>query len=138
MPAPARPKNAPLETVYETLHELLSRYAPPFKIISGTVRAKKDLHLTVPKAVVVPGAYGGTPKEPGMASIILQKGYVGFYFLPIYLDPGLKKKLPPSLTRLLKGKTCFYIKKLDPELVRSIETTLQLGTTFFRDRGWVE
>jgi len=137
MPAPPKAKTVPLESVYETLHQLLSRYAPPFKIRSGTIRAKKDLHLTVPKAVVIPGAYGGKPTELAMASIILQKGYVGFYFTPIYMNPGLKSKLAPSLTKLLKGKTCFYIKKLDPDLARNIEIALRLGTTFFQERGWL-
>jgi hypothetical protein len=138
MSAPAKAKNASLDSVYETLHQLLSRHAPPFKTKSGTIRAKKDLHLTVLKAVVLPGAYGGKPTELAMASIILQKSYVGFYFTPIYMQPALKNKLAPSLTRLLKGKTCFYIKKVDPDLVRNIESALQLGTKFFQDRGWVE
>lgn len=61
MPATASSKAASLETIYDSLHQLLSRYAPPLKTKSGTVRGKKDLHLVIPKAVVVPGAYEGKP-----------------------------------------------------------------------------
>ncbi len=137
MPAPANAKTQSLENVYEGLHKLLSRYAPPFKTTSGTIRGKSDLHLTVPKAVVVPGAYGGKPAEIAMASIILQKGYVGFYFMPAYTNPGLKNKLSPSLAKLLKGKSCFYIKKLDAALLTDIENALREGVKCFKDRGWV-
>ena len=42
------------ENVYESLHKLFSRYAPPFKTSSGKIRAKRDFHLVVPKAVAVP------------------------------------------------------------------------------------
>lgn len=137
MSTPASSKAAPLDEVYESLHKLLSRYAPPFKASGGTVRAKRSLQLTVPQAVTVPGAYGGKPTELAMASIILQKGYVGLYFMPIYMNPALKKKLPPSLNKLLKGKTCFHIKKLDPDLLRNIEAALNEGMKCYEGLGWV-
>ena len=114
MTIPASARAESLENVYQRLHKLLSRYAPPFKTCGGKVRAKSDLHLTVPKAVAIPGAYGGKPTELAMASIILQKSYVGFYFTPIYMNPTLKNKLSPSLNRLLRGKSCFHIKSSTP------------------------
>jgi hypothetical protein len=137
MPAAASSKDASLEATYDSLHQLLSRYSPPLKTKSGTVRGKKDFHLVIPKAVVVPGAYEGKPVEVGLAAIILQKGYVGFYFMPIYVEPGLKKKLSPSLTKLLKGKTCFYIKKLDDDLLKHIESALDEGVKCYKGRGWL-
>jgi hypothetical protein len=137
MAAPASAKASSLEDVYESLHKLLSRFAPPFKTSGGKVRGKRDLHLTIPKAVAVPGAYGGKPTEFAMASIILQKSYVGFYFMPIYMNPALKNKLSPSLNKLLKGKTCFYIKKLDADLLRDIQAALNEGMKRYKDRGWV-
>jgi hypothetical protein len=33
----------------------------------------------------------------------IQKGYVGFYFMPIYVNPALRSKLAPSLKKLLKS-----------------------------------
>jgi len=130
-------KTAPLDTVFEDLQKLFLRYAPPFKTSRGAVRAKKDLHLKISKAVVVPGAYGGKPVEVAMASLILQKSYVGFYFMPVYMSPGLKKELSPSLAKLLKGKSCFYVRKLDAELLQDIEAALDKGVKSFKERGWV-
>lgn len=137
MPAAATSKSASLEAVFDSLHQLLSRYSPPLKTQSGTVRGKKDFHLTIPKAVVVPGAYEDKPVEVGLAAIILQKGYVGFYFMPIYIEPALKKKLAPLLNKLLQGKTCFHIQKLDEELLGHIKAALDEGMKNYKQRGWL-
>ena len=137
MPATKKSQADALEGVYQALHTLLLRYSPPLKTAGGRVRAKKDLHLTVPKAVAIPGAYGGKPVEIALASIILQKGYVGFYFAPIYMNPALKTKISPTLLKLLKGKSCFYVRKLDPDLLKSLEAMLDLGVRCFQDRGWL-
>jgi hypothetical protein len=137
MPATANSKAASLEAIYDSLHQLLSRYAPPCKAKAGAVRDKKDLHLTIAKAVVVPGAYGDKPVEIDLASLILQKDYVGFYFMPIYLEPALKKKLSPSLIKLLQGKTCFHVKKLDDDLLHHIEAALEVGVKDYQRRGWL-
>ena len=141
MPTPAKARikaeTGTLDDVYGKLHGILSRYAPPFKATSGEIRAKKDLHLKIPKAVSVPGAYGGKPVHLAMASIILQKSYVGFYFMPVYMNAPMKKKLSPSLVKLLKGKTCFYVKKLHAELIAAIENALELGVKKFKERGWL-
>jgi hypothetical protein len=132
---PATPD--PLTAVFDSLEKLFRRHSPPFTLTSGKIRAKRDLHLTVPNAVIVPGAYGGKPVAIDMASLILQKGYVGFYFMPIYLDPSLKKKISPALLSLLKGKSCFYFKKLDPSLLPAIEFALKEGRTLFQSRNWL-
>lgn len=137
MPATTSTKAASLETAYDTLHQLLSRRSPPLKSKTGTVRGKRDFHLVIPNPMVVPGAYGGKPVEIDLASLILQKDYVGFYFMPIYIEPNLKKKLSPSLTKLLQGKTCFHIKRLDDDLLKHVEAALDEGVKFYKGRGWL-
>lgn len=137
MPVTASPKSETLEAVFDQLYQLLSRYSPPLKTKSGTVRGKKDFHLTIPKAVVVPGAYENKPVEVGLAAIILQKGYVGFYFMPIYIEPAVKKKLAPSLIKLLQGKTCFHVKKLDEDFLGHVKAALDEGIKNYKDRGWL-
>ena len=129
-----------LETVFKKLHRLLLAHIPPFKPggdEQGMFRGKKDFHLVVPKAVVVPGAYGGKPTKLCMASFVMQKGYVGFYFMPIYMNATVQATLSPALLKLLKGKTCFHVKKLDATLLADIGAALTLGTKCYRERGWV-
>lgn len=137
MPAPASSKVESLDAIFGSLHQLLSRYSPPLNKKSGTVRGKKDFHLVIPNAVVVPGAYENKPAEVGLAAIILQKGYVGFYFMPLYIEPAFKKKLAPSLINLLQGKTCFHIKKLDDDLLGHIKHALDEGVKNYQKRGWL-
>ena len=131
--------DATLENVFQKLHQLLLRRVPPFKAGGderGMFRGKKSFHLVVPKAVAIPGAYGGKPTELCMASIVMQKGYVGFYFMPIYMNSALEKKLSPGLLKLLKGKACFHIKSLDATLLEGIDAALTLGAKAFKDRDW--
>jgi hypothetical protein len=137
MPVSAPSKTESLEQVFDELYRLLSHYSPPLKTKSGTVRGKKDFHLAIPKAVVVPGAYQGKPVEVDLAVIILQRGYVGFYFMPIYMEPALKEKLSPSFTKLLQGKTCFHIKQLDADLLQQIKSALEEGIRNYKTRGWL-
>ena len=113
---PAKQKAAEdsLESVYEELVKILKRHAPPFRTdVPLIVRDQKAFQLTVPKPVAIPGAYGGRPVDLQMAAAILQEGYVGFYMMCFYLNDDTKKKLPPKLLKLLKGKTCFHLKNLD-------------------------
>jgi hypothetical protein len=131
--------DASLELVFEKLRRLLRKHVPPFREggdEQGMFRGKKNYHLVVPKAVAVPGAYGGKPTDLCMASLVVQKGYVGFYFMPIYMNPALQDKLAPELMKLLKGKTCFHIKTLDATLLADIDAALVLGAKAFRERGW--
>jgi hypothetical protein len=133
-----KPKKASdlLEDVYEQVKKLLEGYAPPFKLRDLGVRNKKSAQLVVPKPVVISGAYGGKPVDLQMAAVILQKGYVGFYVTTIYMNETAKKRFP-RLVKLLKGKTCFRLKKLDGGLTQDIESALELGAKTYRERGWL-
>jgi hypothetical protein len=76
-------------------------------------------------------------KEVFFAGLIIQKSYVGFYFMPIYAETDLKEVFKPELLKLLKGKSCFHIKKLDDELKSQIREALELGFELYKERGWV-
>jgi len=137
MPASPRAKAIALQSLYQSVHQLMLGYAPPFMTRSGMIRGKPDFHLLTPKPVVIPGSYGGKPTNPALASVILQKGYVGFYFMPVYVDPALKTKLSPALVKLLKGKSCFYLKRAEESLLKDIDAALKLGVECFKKRGWL-
>jgi hypothetical protein len=142
MVAPARAKtkgsDESLESVYDEVVAIRKRHAPPFRTdVPCAIPGKKSIQLTVPKAVVVPGSYGGQPIDVAMASAIIQKDFVGFYLMCVYMDEGTVKKLSPALVKLRKGKSCFHLKKLDDGLRKDMDAALSLGTAAFRGRGWV-
>ena len=80
---------------------------------------------------------GRKRKDVNFASLIIQSGYVGFYYMPIYTDTSLKDVFEPELLKLLKGKSCFHIKKLDERLESQIEKALKIGYELYKERGWI-
>ncbi len=129
-------KDAELSLVFDELEGMLAKHAPPFKVTKGMVRNKRDYHLTVPVPVVIsPTAYGGKPYPAAMASLIFQKGYVGFYYTP--MDGASMKKVAPELGKLRKGGCCFHMKALTPEVKEGVKQALEMGLKSFRGKGWV-
>jgi len=57
----------------------------------------------------------------------MQKGYVGFYYMPVYMNDVVRRKLDPDLLKCLRGKACFHIKKNDPVVFDQIEKALLIG-----------
>ena len=120
-----------LNTTFQSLKDLLTAYAPPFVPKVDDV-GRYDLCSV--KDLVIEGR---KRKEVYFARVIIQKGYVGFYFMPVYADTDLKTVFAPELLALLKGKSCFHIKKLTPELLDQIESALQIGFEAYQAREWV-
>jgi hypothetical protein len=123
--------NGQLSDIFRHLRKLLKRYEPPFV-------AKSDYEwryeLWSVKGVVIAGK---AKKEIWFASLIIQRDYVGFYYMPIYKDTKLKKVFKKELLSTLKGKSCFHIKKLDKTLLGQIRDALEIGYRMYRKNGWV-
>ena len=73
------------------------------------------------------------------AGAIAHKGYVGFYFQPVYVEPVRTDELVASKLRALRtGMSCFHVKHLDDSVLRDIDTALARGLALYRERGWVD
>ncbi len=71
------------------------------------------------------------------AGLVVQKSYVGLYYMPVYTHGEAEALLGPDLMRLLRGKSCFHVRELTPQLRRQVEDALKLGLKLYRERGWV-
>ena len=125
---------ADLEPIFQRLRGALERYSPPLAARTGTVEGKSDYHLWSEKDVVVDGR---PRKEVFFAGLIVQKGYVGLYYMPVYAEPERRELFAPELLKRLEGKSCFHIRRLDDELFGQIEQALANGFALYRERGWV-
>jgi len=75
--------------------------------------------------------------ELWFAGIIVQKGYVGFYYMPVYAEPEMKKIFKPELLKCLKGKSCFHIKEYNKEIFSQIKSALKTGYEAYLEKGWI-
>lgn len=80
---------------------------------------------------------GRKKPELWFAASLIQKGYIGFYFMPVYCDDKVKDFFKPELLKCLKGKSCFHIKKADKVIYAQIKASLKLGYDAYKKRGWI-
>ena len=57
--------------------------------------------------------------------------------MPVYSDPEKTELFHPELLKLLKGKSCFHVKRLDDELDAHVRDALHEGFELWRRRGWI-
>lgn len=126
---PARPLD--LETTFKSLRALLARYRPP---LVARVDDARRYELWSEKDVVIDGR---KRSEVFFASAIIQKGYVGFYYMPVYTTPEMKRLFSPELLALLKGKSCFHVKTLDARLLAQVRRALEAGFRLYKQNGWL-
>ena len=133
--------SADLDTVFDELKAILSRYATSFTVREGAVKNKRDYHLIVQKPLVIDGR---KKDELWFASVIQQKHNVGFYFMPLCCCTKLqdcrievKALISPELLKHLDGKCCFHMKSLTPELKKDIDAALKLGFAAYKKQKWL-
>ncbi|MDR3681303.1 MAG: hypothetical protein P4L41_15160 [Flavipsychrobacter sp.] len=105
----------------------------------GAVKARFDMEgkyeLVSEKEGIM--ALGKPRKEMDFSALIVQSGYVGFYFMPIYCSAAIRLQLSPNLLKLLKGKSCFHIKAVDDALLTDIRHALKVGFEGYKKLSWV-
>ena len=82
-------------------------------------------------------AMGKERNEMFFAGLMPKKGYIGFYFMPIYTHPAEFTNVPAELKKCLKGKSCFHIKKSDPVVASQVEQLLRKGYEVYKKEGWI-
>jgi hypothetical protein len=126
-PMPAADQQA----IVREIVAMLDRYAPPLVVRRDT---KGGYNYVSEKDLVIDGR---KRSEVYFASVIPQKDYVGFYYMPVYAEPDVKALFSPELLGLLKGKSCFHIKAMDKSLAKEIRAALASGYKMYKQRGWV-
>ena len=128
---PYKLKNKELVPLFKKLKAILSQYEDKFVVQDDVLG---DYGLLTNKEVEINGR---KKKNLYFAGLIIQKSYVGFYFMPIYFKKDLAKYFEPELLSKLKGKSCFYIKKDDPIIMKQIKNALEMGLKMYKTRGWI-
>lgn len=118
--------------IFNELHKVIKPFVKGTMVERGD--GKSQYGLWSDKEIEVAGR---KMLDINFCGLLIQKGYVGFYFFPVYTNPKLKDELHPDLIKCLKGKTCFHIKKNDPELIKHVKDALKVGLADYKKKDWV-
>ena len=118
--------------IFDEIKKLFAPYEKGTMKLFGGSDGKVGLVSKKPVEIL-----GRKREELWFASALVQKGYVGFYYMPVYMNPAVKKLIKPGLLKCLKGKACFYIRKFDKEIFSQIKEALAIGYREWHQRGWI-
>lgn len=119
-----------LSEIQQTLKDLFSEHTPPLQVrqdeekgfeVAGTKEAMQGKQK-------VSGYYFG--------SVVAKPKDIRLYFFPIYTDPDAFS-LSPDLKKMLKGKSCFHIKKLDDELISEIREMMGKAVGIYQEKDLI-
>ncbi|ABE51440.1 hypothetical protein [Methanococcoides burtonii] len=119
------------QNIFNGLRFILSSYVPPLSVKIDESR-RYDIYGTKPVQI-------GRTKKKDMffAFIIIQKYHVGFYFSPIYTHKDRFDDATEELLHLLKGKSCFHIKRFNAAVFEDIRQLMDKGIKIYEEEGWV-
>ena len=130
------PSQDQLNEVFDELKKILAGYSPPFSVKkpSEALKDKRSYELVSNKQVEIDGR---KKDEVYFAGLIIQKSYVGFYYMAAYADPKVRQELSPSFLSLLKGKSCFRIKSAERNILEQVKKALDVGLRMYKEKGWI-
>lgn len=127
------------DDIFKVIKKILEKRSSNYLAMEQTIgshakQKKPGYHLYGNKNVSI---FGKKPKPTYIAGVIQQKHYVSFYLSPIYSHPDVYSDISPELRNVLKGKSCFNIRKATPQLLNEIEEVLKIGIEKYKELDWI-
>ncbi len=66
----------------------------------------------------------------------IEKNYVSYHFMPIYMFPELSRGLSKKLLARMQGKSCFNFKTVDEALFKELERLTKRGFALAKKSGF--
>ncbi len=123
------------DDIFNKISSILKKYSPPMLVAKNKPGVVYELMGNKP----VP--YGSTKKiVPGMyfCSVVARNSMISFYFFPIYYHTDDFIGLIPTMSKTLKGKTCFNIKKLDQVNEKELNALIKKGVAAWKKLGYLK
>ena len=113
--------------LFARLKALLTPYAPSLKVIDDE---PGKYHLET--------GYSEKWKKPlFFGSVVVQKNYVSYYLMPVYMYPDLLEGISPALKKRMQGKSCFNFKQVDEALLAELEALTRRSVARVQQEGLV-
>lgn len=74
-------------------------------------------------------------KELFFGSVQIKKNYVSFYLMPVYMYPELLDDISPELRKHMQGKSCFNLKRVEPDLLEELAGLTRKSTLKFKEEN---
>ena len=113
--------------VFEQLKAILEPYAPHTVV---TAEGEAGYSLDAPKP-------GPNKKPMFFASAIVNKNYVSFHLMPVYVHPELLDGISDILRKRMQGKSCFNFKALDEDTLAELRQLTERGFEAYVQDGLV-
>jgi hypothetical protein len=111
------PTQTEFPSIFESLKSILKPYAKKL-----TVKADTSVGYSLD------GPYSEKWKRDlFFGAVQIQKNYVSFYLMPVYMYPDLLKNISPELKKHMQGKSCFNFKKVEKSLFNELSQFTRQG-----------
>lgn len=67
--------------------------------------------------------------------VVINKNYVSFHLMPVYVNPKLLNDISPKLRKRMQGKSCFNFKSIDKKLFKELSSLTKKGFEFYKVKG---
>lgn len=71
------------------------------------------------------------------SSVKINKNYVSFHLMPVYVFPELLEGLSPALKKRMQGKSCFNFKTIDDELLNELTALTSAGYSSYAKANYL-
>lgn len=103
-------------------------------VLDSTAKTPKpQVHIYGKKKVAI----GKSPERQSyVVGVMEHKHHTTFYSMAVYAFPK-EFSLSPEMKKNLKGKSCFHIKELTPEIEKEVKSITKKSISLFKKQGWV-
>ena len=119
--------NSKFAAVFSALHAILAKHEQLMRVVRDT---PGNYHLDA-------GYSERFKRDIFFGGIKLNKSYVSYYLMPVYMHPELLKRVSPELKGRMQGKSCFNFKTIEPVLFKELTTLTKQGLERFKKEGLV-
>ncbi|WP_228055802.1 hypothetical protein [Lusitaniella coriacea] len=120
-------KKMDFTTVFQELKGILLPYGERLVVVADT---DKDYHLNTSHVMK-------NKKPLFFAAAQIQKNYVSYHLMPIYVNPELLSPISVALRKRMQGKSCFNFSKVDISLFEELQQLTQFGFEDYVSKGYI-
>lgn len=115
------------DQVYNQLKMIMSPYQNKLVLVED----KKDSYYLDTNYIMA------NKKPMFFGAIKINKAYVSYHLMPVYLYPELLSQLSPELKKRMQGKSCFNFKTTDKMLFAELKKLTKRGFNKYKQAGFL-